>query len=161
MFKVKLGTKSESVLIHMLVRRVLDLRWDVVECNKILQAYSENWKLLKTHDLKKHWYFSKTKNFHYLEKYQCDLTLLKNLSIFNLTGIPIIDLNSHENLDKTIEIYKLRWNTIVDVSFASKVMSRELVSVKNFNKVFKNPVYDDSLLTRAWGQIIVAEIHNS
>ena len=161
MIKIKPGTKSKSVLVHMIVRRILNLQWDVYECNKILESYAENWKFLQKHDVENIWYVNKVLDSHYLHKYECDLKLLKNLSIFSLTKIPVIDLNSRENLDKTIEIYKLRWNTIVDISFASKVMSRELVSVKNFNKVFKNPVYDDSLITRAWGQIVIAEIHNS
>lgn len=163
--KSRPGTKSASVLVHMLVRRILNLRWDVNECNKALEAYIYAWKLCQEHQLQTMFFINKAlesfdEDYHYVKKYECDLKLLKDLSIFSLTKIPVLDLNSRLNLDKTLEIYKLRWNIIVDVSFASKVMSRELMSVKNFNKVFSNPNFNDSLITRAWHQIVVAEIHN-
>jgi hypothetical protein len=93
----------------------------------------------------------------YLNKYECDLTLLKNVPISDLTSIPVFNLDCRDNLDKTIEIYPLRTKSIADIS---GLVIRS-ITVHTFNEVLDNPIYDNSLIEKAWAAIIVEEVHKS
>lgn len=161
---MKIKTKSEKVIVRMLIRRIKNLQQDIEECNRALLAYAYCWKLLQEHQFETVCFIDKAlrsfdkERYYYMDKYNCDISKLKNVPIFSLTQVPNLDLDSSNNISIVIDIVRQRWDMIVHVS-SDERMRRDWVAVEDFFGMLEG--VDDLLIAQAWSAILVEQVHKS
>jgi hypothetical protein len=180
---IKSGTKSKSVLVNMLIKRIKNLQLIIEDANEVLAAcrfLTQNYeKIRNSMHFGQYLQIVESRFIFHFDRYdkpihipesdsnRINTSLFKTMQLSDFGSIPKVDINSHKAITDTLNTLKERLIILTKLSPYNDPPSLYYYDDSDtryglnsdYEKIFNNPVYDESLIEKAWAAIIIEEVH--